>query len=75
MLSFFFMLFQAIIHPDTNEKILMPCRMSGKGCGFTVCIFWVYHITGFVPFGSITVIGLLLPNQTLVQMVFWQVCG
>ncbi|XP_065883360.1 sideroflexin-5-like [Dysidea avara] len=46
---------QAIIHPDTNEKIFMPCRMSG-----------------FVPFGSVTVIGLLLPNQTLAQMVFWQ---
>ena len=41
-------------------------------------VFWVYHgrtIAGFVPFGSITVIGLLLPNQTLAQMVFWQVCG
>lgn len=46
---------QAIIHPDTGEKIFMPCRMSG-----------------FVPFGSVTVIGLLLPNQTLTQMVFWQ---
>jgi len=72
------MLFQAIIHPDTNEKIFMPCRMSGKGCGLQ-CLFlgniMVVSIAGFVPFGSITVIGLLLPNQTLAQMVFWQVCG
>lgn len=46
---------QAIIHPDTGEKIFMPFRMSG-----------------FVPFGSPIVVGLLLPNQTLKQMIFWQ---
>lgn len=46
---------QAIIHPDTGEKIFMPFRMSG-----------------FVPFGSPIVVGLLLPNPTLVQTVFWQ---
>ncbi|XP_049452101.1 sideroflexin-5a [Epinephelus fuscoguttatus] len=46
---------QAIIHPDTGEKILMPFRMSG-----------------FIPFGTPVVIGLLLPNQTLVSTVFWQ---
>uniref|UniRef100_A0A673C6V1 Sideroflexin 5a n=1 Tax=Sphaeramia orbicularis TaxID=375764 RepID=A0A673C6V1_9TELE len=39
---------QAIIHPDTGEKIFMPFRMSG------------------------TVVGLLLPNQTLLSTVFWQ---
>uniref|UniRef100_A0A3P8PST8 Sidoreflexin n=1 Tax=Astatotilapia calliptera TaxID=8154 RepID=A0A3P8PST8_ASTCA len=39
---------QAIIHPDTGEKILMPFRMSGS------------------------VVGLLLPNQTLASTVFWQ---
>ncbi|XP_078488348.1 sideroflexin-5-like [Ciona intestinalis] len=46
---------QAIIHPDTHEKIMMPFRMSG-----------------FVPFGTPIVVGLLLPNQTLVTTVFWQ---
>ncbi|XP_030575088.1 sideroflexin-5a isoform X2 [Archocentrus centrarchus] len=46
---------QAVIHPDTGEKILMPFRMSG-----------------FVPFGTPVVVGLLLPNQTLVSTVFWQ---
>lgn len=46
---------QAIIHPDTGEKIYMPFRMSG-----------------FVPFGSPIVVGLLLPNPTMKQMIFWQ---
>lgn len=46
---------QAIIHPDTGEKILMPFRMSG-----------------FVPFGTPVVVGLLLPNQTLMSTIFWQ---
>lgn len=46
---------QAIIHPDTGEKILMPFRMSG-----------------FIPFGTPVVVGLLLPNQTLMSTIFWQ---
>ncbi|XP_041930398.1 sideroflexin-5-like [Alosa sapidissima] len=46
---------QAIIHPDTGEKIFMPFRMSG-----------------YVPFGTPIVVGLLLPNQTLATTVFWQ---
>ncbi|XP_041096972.1 sideroflexin-5-like isoform X3 [Polyodon spathula] len=46
---------QAIIHPDTQEKIFMPFRMSG-----------------YVPFGTPIVIGLLLPSQTLASTVFWQ---
>ncbi|XP_056113283.1 sideroflexin-5b isoform X2 [Rhinichthys klamathensis goyatoka] len=46
---------QAIIHPDTGEKIFMPFRMSG-----------------YVPFGTPIVVGLLLPNQTLASTVFWQ---
>nr|XP_032620747.1 sideroflexin-5 isoform X2 [Chelonoidis abingdonii] len=46
---------QAIIHPDTNEKIFMPFRMSG-----------------YIPFGTPIVVGLLLPNQTLASTVFWQ---
>ncbi|XP_078132917.1 sideroflexin-5a isoform X1 [Sander vitreus] len=46
---------QAIIHPDTGEKILMPFRMSG-----------------FIPFGTPVVVGLLLPNQTLLSTIFWQ---
>ncbi|KAL6070336.1 Sideroflexin-5 [Balamuthia mandrillaris] len=45
----------AILHPDTGEKIPMPFRMSG-----------------FVPFGSITVIGMLLPNPTVPSIIFWQ---
>lgn len=46
---------QAIIHPDTGDKIPMPFRMSG-----------------FVPFGAPIVTGLLLPNQGIAQIVFWQ---
>ncbi|KAK6493680.1 sideroflexin-5-like isoform X1 [Huso huso] len=45
----------AIIHPDTQEKIFMPFRMSG-----------------YVPFGTPIVVGLLLPSQTLASTVFWQ---
>lgn len=46
---------QAIIHPDTGEKIFMPFRMSG-----------------YVPFGTPIVIGLLLPNQTVLSTIIWQ---
>ncbi|XP_040055710.2 sideroflexin-5a isoform X2 [Gasterosteus aculeatus] len=46
---------QAIIHPDTGEKIPMPFRMSG-----------------FIPFGTPVVVGLLLPHQTLASTIFWQ---
>ncbi|EDV20015.1 uncharacterized protein TRIADDRAFT_32552 [Trichoplax adhaerens] len=46
---------QAIIHPDTNEKIFMPFRMSG-----------------FVPFGTPIVVGLLLPNPSMKSIIFWQ---
>ncbi|XP_065071084.1 sideroflexin-5-like [Rhopilema esculentum] len=46
---------EAIIHPDTGEKILLPFRMSG-----------------FVPFGTITVVGMLLPSPSLKQIIFWQ---
>ncbi|XP_059506622.1 sideroflexin-5-like isoform X5 [Stegostoma tigrinum] len=46
---------QAILHPDTNEKILMPFRMSG-----------------YIPFGTPIVVGLLLPQQTFGTTVFWQ---
>ncbi|XP_072532982.1 sideroflexin-5a isoform X2 [Salminus brasiliensis] len=46
---------QAILHPDTGEKIPMPFRMSG-----------------YIPFGTPVVVGLLLPNQTLVSTIFWQ---
>uniref|UniRef100_A0A4W3IQB0 Sideroflexin 5b n=1 Tax=Callorhinchus milii TaxID=7868 RepID=A0A4W3IQB0_CALMI len=48
---------QAIIHPDTNQKIFMPFRMSGNSS--TTCTY--------------IVIGLLLPNQTLASTIFWQV--
>ncbi|XP_031566992.1 sideroflexin-5-like [Actinia tenebrosa] len=46
---------EAIIHPDTNKKILMPFRMSG-----------------YVPFGTITVVGMLLPAPSLKTVIFWQ---
>ncbi|XP_076810642.1 sideroflexin-5-like [Clavelina lepadiformis] len=46
---------QAILHPDTGDKIPMPFRMAG-----------------FVPFGAPIVVGLLLPNQTLLSTTFWQ---
>jgi len=46
---------EAIIHPDTGEKIFLPFRMSG-----------------YVPFGTITVIGMLLPSPSLKQVIFWQ---
>ncbi|TNM98963.1 hypothetical protein fugu_013527 [Takifugu bimaculatus] len=45
---------QAIIHPDTGEKIFMPFRMSA-----------------LIP-GLIQVIGLLLPNQTVLSTIIWQ---
>ncbi|KJH51975.1 tricarboxylate carrier [Dictyocaulus viviparus] len=46
---------QAILHPDTGQKILPPFRMSG-----------------FVPFGWITVTGMLLPNPSWPTLLFWQ---
>jgi tricarboxylate carrier len=46
---------QAIIHPDTGDKMFMPFRMSG-----------------FVPFGIPIIVGLLLPNQSLLAIAFWQ---
>lgn len=46
---------QAVIHPDTNEKIPVPFRMSG-----------------FVPFGSPIVVGMLLPTKSLLVTSFWQ---
>uniref|UniRef100_T1JJ32 Sidoreflexin n=1 Tax=Strigamia maritima TaxID=126957 RepID=T1JJ32_STRMM len=46
---------QAIIHPDTGEKIFMPFRMSG-----------------YVPFGTPITTGLLIPNPTMFQTIFWQ---
>ncbi|WKX94150.1 hypothetical protein Q1695_011426 [Nippostrongylus brasiliensis] len=46
---------QAILHPDTGEKVLPPFRMSG-----------------FVPFGWITVTGMLLPNPSWPTLLFWQ---
>uniref|UniRef100_A0A3Q3B0G6 Sideroflexin 5a n=1 Tax=Kryptolebias marmoratus TaxID=37003 RepID=A0A3Q3B0G6_KRYMA len=54
-LSLTVLLLQAIIHPDSGEKIFMPFRMSG-----------------FIPFGTPVVVGLLLPNQTMLSTVFWQ---
>ncbi|MEQ2212775.1 Sideroflexin-5, partial [Xenoophorus captivus] len=103
---------QAIIHPDTGEKILVPFRMSGLSsdqstfsshvcCGTyiacsmldvlllsfsngfllaishkdLICSHFYADIqlhTGFVPFGTPVVVGLLLPNQTMASTIFWQ---
>ncbi|CAF0844511.1 unnamed protein product [Brachionus calyciflorus] len=46
---------QAILHPDTGQKIFMPFRMSG-----------------YVPFNSPILAGLLIPNPTMAQTIFWQ---
>lgn len=35
-------------------------------------IFMPFRMSGYVPFGTPTVVGLLLPNQTLGTTVFWQ---
>ncbi|XP_041371144.1 sideroflexin-5-like isoform X1 [Gigantopelta aegis] len=35
-------------------------------------IFMPFRMSGFVPFGSPIVVGLLLPNQSFGQMIFWQ---
>lgn len=46
---------QAIIHPDTGDKVFMPFRMSG-----------------FVPFGTPFIVGMLLPNPTIPKTIIWQ---
>lgn len=46
---------EAIIHPDTGQKVFMPFRMSG-----------------YVPFGTVTVVGMLLPAPSLRTVIFWQ---
>jgi len=46
---------QAIVHPDTQEKVPIPFRMSG-----------------FVPFGSPIVVGMLIPTKSLLVTSFWQ---
>jgi hypothetical protein len=33
---------------------------------------FVYFIKGYVPFGTPIVVGLLLPDPTLKQIIFWQ---
>ncbi|CAB3997165.1 sideroflexin-5-like isoform X1 [Paramuricea clavata] len=35
-------------------------------------IFMPFRMAGFVPFGTITVVGMLLPAPTLSTVVFWQ---
>eukprot|EP00058_Branchiostoma_floridae_P023461 XP_002608951.1 hypothetical protein BRAFLDRAFT_116212 [Branchiostoma floridae] len=35
-------------------------------------IFMPFRMSGFVPFGTPIVVGLLLPNQTMVTTIFWQ---
>ncbi|KAI2656965.1 Sideroflexin-5 [Labeo rohita] len=35
-------------------------------------IFMPFRMSGYVPFGTPIVVGLLLPNQTLASTVFWQ---
>jgi len=45
----------AIIHPDTGEKILWPFRMSA-----------------FIPLNTLIAVGLLTPNPTIRNQIFWQ---
>ncbi|XP_048249379.1 sideroflexin-5-like isoform X3 [Haliotis rufescens] len=64
-----------MIHPDTGEKILMPFRMSGKSMIHPDTgekILMPFRMSGFVPFGAPIVVGLLLPNPSMFQTVFWQ---
>ncbi|XP_077157475.1 sideroflexin-5 isoform X3 [Paroedura picta] len=35
-------------------------------------IFMPFRMSGYIPFGTPIVVGLLLPNQTLASTVFWQ---
>uniref|UniRef100_A0A8C7DXD4 Sideroflexin 5b n=1 Tax=Oncorhynchus kisutch TaxID=8019 RepID=A0A8C7DXD4_ONCKI len=35
-------------------------------------IFMPFRMSGYVPFGTPIVVGLLLPNQTVVSTIFWQ---
>ncbi|XP_016123936.1 sideroflexin-5-like [Sinocyclocheilus grahami] len=52
---------QAIIHPDTGEKIPMPFRMSGKGVGLNLLIKRAEHfspatrilVQRFIPFPAV----------------------
>ncbi|XP_015479174.2 sideroflexin-5 [Parus major] len=65
---------QAIIHPDTNETIFMPFRMSGTAHpplspGISIKS-WGGCFNNESPL--LQVVGLLLPNQTLASTVFWQ---
>uniref|UniRef100_A0ACB8E9J4 Uncharacterized protein n=1 Tax=Sphaerodactylus townsendi TaxID=933632 RepID=A0ACB8E9J4_9SAUR len=89
---------QAIIHPDTNQKIFMPFRMSGYipfgtpilgtelGCfnqrqsvgrcvGGPAALQAFKEARGLCCTGKTraSVVGLLLPNQTLTSTVIWQV--
>ncbi|XP_027557721.1 sideroflexin-5 [Neopelma chrysocephalum] len=66
---------QAIIHPDTNETIFMPFRMSGnvpKENRKPPYPFFAASSDNFELLPSGNVVGLLLPNQTLASTVFWQ---
>ncbi|XP_043324124.1 sideroflexin-5 isoform X3 [Cervus elaphus] len=64
---------QAILHPDTNEKIFMPFRMSERQDeGRWRTSQGLQRHCGYIPFGTPIVVGLLLPNQTLASTVFWQ---
>uniref|UniRef100_A0A8C4WRJ8 Sideroflexin 5a n=1 Tax=Eptatretus burgeri TaxID=7764 RepID=A0A8C4WRJ8_EPTBU len=35
-------------------------------------VFMPFRMSGFIPFGTPIVVGILLPNQTLHSIVFWQ---
>lgn len=66
---------QAIIHPDTGEKILMPFRMSGTvsacGCGVwgLVMFFWSFAPgTVTAPRGSAGRRGKVRPSWALIKI-------
>lgn len=35
-------------------------------------ILMPFRMSGYVPFGTVTVVGMMLPNPTFKQMIFWQ---
>ncbi|CAF1025202.1 unnamed protein product [Didymodactylos carnosus] len=57
---------QAMVHPDTGQKIFMPFRMAEVSKNS----FFLFE--GYVPFGTPIVVGMLIPQASLSQIIFWQ---
>uniref|UniRef100_A0A672L5E1 Sideroflexin-5-like n=1 Tax=Sinocyclocheilus grahami TaxID=75366 RepID=A0A672L5E1_SINGR len=52
----------------TNVQVRLGVHFLLKSSQHTVLLF----LSGFVPFGTPVVVGLLLPNQTFASTIFWQ---